>query len=82
MIFPIININGTSERELLEDYDNAFVALEDAIKAVLAIEFNARDYGRNWEKALEQREKEIKLLDEIKENMRDHILAIIEQRRK
>jgi hypothetical protein len=51
---PVIHLNGTSPKDLLEGYRNACAAVRDAMDAIAKIEFNARDYypvEGSWEKA-------------------------------
>lgn len=44
MILPTIHSNGTSARMLAEGYSAARIAVEDALVALAAVEFNGRDY--------------------------------------
>jgi hypothetical protein len=41
---PTIHLNGTGRKMLTEGYQNAYVAVQAAIRAFNEIEFNARDY--------------------------------------
>ena len=44
MIFPTIHSNGTSPEMLRRGYEDARLAVGAAIRAMHAMEFNARDY--------------------------------------
>lgn len=44
MILPTIHTNGTSPEMLRRGYEDARLAVEAAIRAMHAIEFNGRDY--------------------------------------
>ena len=43
-ITPTIHMNGTSAKMLLNDYENAYYAVDAAIESLAKVEFNARDY--------------------------------------
>jgi len=44
LVLPLIHSNGTSPDELYRDYRAAMDACRAAVKALEAVEFNARDY--------------------------------------
>ena len=60
VILPTIHINGTSAKSLTEDYAQARRAVQEAVNALRAVDFNARDYYVQgpgaWTAAVQQRE--------------------------
>lgn len=44
MMFPTVHLNGTSVENLIEGYEEAYTAVDDAIKVVCMNAPNARDY--------------------------------------
>ena len=69
MIYPIINLNGSSAQELAEQYHKACVACEDAIQ-VMAVTFpHGRDYQTaprdHYLMARVEHEERIKMLTEV-----------------
>jgi len=71
-ILPIVHLNGTLRESLCLDYDNARIAVDDAIKAITNIEFNARDYARgDWNSAVAERKQIFQKLEEV----RDYLMA-------
>jgi hypothetical protein len=55
---PTIHRNGTSGKSLCEQYYQARIAVQQALKKLEQIDFNARDYyvqsEAAWQKAIEQ----------------------------
>jgi hypothetical protein len=60
LILPSIHLNGTSAKSLTEDYTQARRAVQQAINALQAVDFNARDYyvqgPAAWTEAARQRQ--------------------------
>jgi hypothetical protein len=76
-ILPIVHINGTSRETLCADYDNARVAIDDAVRAIQNIEFNARDYARGeWPKAVAERGDIYEKLAEVREFLMTHAVHL------
>ncbi len=71
----LANLNGTSRTALLEDYDNARIAVESAASVLSKIEFNARDYQVNgdWYKACDERLVIHTKLHEVREFLLAHM---------
>lgn len=44
IMIPIIHLNGTSKKDLVDQYENAIQALEEALQVVLKSAPNGRDY--------------------------------------
>jgi len=44
LTLPTIHLNGTGRKMLNDDYFNAYLKLQEAIRAFRSIEFHARDY--------------------------------------
>ena len=44
MLIPTIHRNGTSRNALLEQYENAYRKLTEALEALQSVDVNARDY--------------------------------------
>ena len=66
---PIIHSNGTGARDLTEGYLNSAHKVAEAIAALRAIEFNARDYypvAGAWDKALAEQTARVVKLHEVK----------------
>jgi hypothetical protein len=81
-ILPTIHMNGTPAKMLLDGYENAYYAIDDAIEKLSAIEFNARDYyvkDGEWEKAIKQREQNFRNLHDLKIQMQDILISISQQ---
>jgi hypothetical protein len=59
LILPTIHSNGSSAKSLTEDYTQARRAVQEAINALQAVDFNARDYyvqgPATWTEAVRQR---------------------------
>lgn len=66
MIYPQININGTSRQSLIEQYANAHYALEKAIDEIQKnVEVNGRDYQIRPEEYKLAREQHIEILQSL-----------------
>lgn len=71
-ILPIIHMNGTSAKTLLEDYREAMNAVQAAKEALQKVEFNARDYYPEpglWDKALQERREMFEKLTGVYEDL-------------
>jgi hypothetical protein len=79
MIFPTVHLNGTGRDTLSDGYSEAGVAVERAIKALAAVEFNSRDYyvqpAGAWEQARAEMEARFTALRQV----RADLLAIYER---
>jgi hypothetical protein len=80
---PVVNINGTSAKNLLEEYRAAGHALRTAIEAVSAMTVHGRDFqtapeGLYQKARAEQVERLRKLQDVLKEVEAMH-MAVYEQ---
>lgn len=70
---PMVHLNGTSRRELTEQYENAARAVRDALKAVGESAPNGRDYYLQGTLPQAQREHESRItrlasvLDELEQ---------------
>lgn len=83
-VLPIIHMNGTGAKTLLEDYRNAMDAVQNAAETIGTIEFNARDYypvDGLWEKALAERRAMRESLQGIHENLQAIAIHCMEQGR-
>lgn len=80
---PTIHLNGTGYERLLNDYQTAYNALQEAISAFKLIEFHSRDYyvkdSGAWSSALEQRTEQREALGKVNDYLLEHIMAIIKQ---
>ena len=57
IIAPLIHSNGSNKESLRQDYHQAYLNLQESIKAFRYIDFNGRDYPLNFEKANEDRKE-------------------------
>ena len=74
---PTIHTNGTSRAELIKGYEDAYYAIDKAISALQAVEFNARDYyiqGPDaWPRARNARALHIDFMSRAKEYAAEHL---------
>ena len=77
-ILPTIHSNGSSAQSLTEDYSHARRAVQDAMIALKAVDFNARDYyvqGPNaWTEAVKQRHDLYQHLSDVFNALHEHEL--------
>lgn len=77
---PVVHLNGTGRRTLIEDYENASSAVLSAIDSVANIEFNARDYyvaePGAWEVARDQRTAILLKLREVQHYLDAHLVHL------
>lgn len=80
MEFPTIHLNGTSKRELLEQYTEASHAVDAALDALYKAGPNGRDYYVQSASALYKAQDEhyarIKKLREVKQELDDIALHV------
>lgn len=75
LITPFVNMNGTSPKQLVEGYREAYTALREAIKKLLEVYPHGRDYQQTPEQvafypiAQRQHDERLKKLREIEEDM-------------
>lgn len=77
---PTVHLNGTGRKMLQDNYMAAYGALENAIEAFAAVEFNARDYyvqeDGAYIKAREERNKMFAHLERVNEYLVAHLEAV------
>ena len=76
-ILPTIHLNGSSAQSLTEDYSHARRAVQDAMTALKAVDFNARDYYVHsnpaaWMLAVLQREEIYQHLSDAFNALHEH----------
>lgn len=74
MIIPAIHINGTGRLALAEQYAQAALAIDDAIKALIEAAPHARDYYIQqdpdaFRKAVAEQESRVARLREVREEL-------------
>lgn len=79
---PLVHLNGTRKKTLLDGYDQAADKLHDFIEAWGGIEFNARDYYPNgpeaWTAARDARDemnRHIRAVREYLDAHREHLYS-------
>jgi hypothetical protein len=77
-ILPTIHLNGSSAQSLTDDYSHARRAVQEAITALMSVDFNSRDYyvqGPNaWTEAVRQREEIYQHLSDVFDALHEHEL--------
>ena len=85
LTLPLVHLNGTAIKTLMEDYDAADDALREFIKAWAKIEFNSRDYyplgNHAWSEASDVRVEMNKKIREIKEYIDAHLAHLYDQKK-
>jgi hypothetical protein len=80
LTLPSIHLNGTSRATLSEGYGTAYRALQDAIRAFNAIEFNCRDYyvqpADAWARATTQRDVMRSHLRSVQQYLVAHLMHL------
>jgi hypothetical protein len=80
---PTVHMNGTSKKELLEQYKNAFTAVTTAVTELCKSSPHARDYytqkGDQYPVARKQHESRLKRLNSVAAELESIAVAIIEQ---
>jgi hypothetical protein len=80
LTLPTVHLNGTSRATLSEGYGAAYRALQDAIRAFNAIEFNCRDYyvqpAGAWAAAVSEREAAASHLRAVQQYLEAHLIHL------
>lgn len=76
MTLPIVNMNGTSAKDLFDGYWAAMDAVRDASAALGTVEFNARDYycspdPEAWSKAKDERQAMFAALEKVRSELQE-----------
>jgi len=82
MIRPILNINGSSAFDLIDQRRNAMDALLEAIDALKQLTPNARDYPGQYDRCINDREthfERLAALHTLREELLDEALHIQQQ---
>ena len=82
MIKPIININGSSAFDLIDQRRNAMDALLEAIDALKQLTPNGRDYPGHYDRCIADRETHfdrLSALHAMREELLDEALHIQQQ---
>jgi phosphoribosylformylglycinamidine (FGAM) synthase-like enzyme len=81
MSAPIITISGTPRDTLMDEYNNAMIAVDAAIAAVSDITINRRDYliGGSFNDAVTAQQDRIAQLEAIKTGLLEICLEIMDQ---
>jgi hypothetical protein len=82
MIKPIININGSSAFDLIDQRRNAMDALLEAIDALKQLTPNGRDYPGHYDRCIADRETHfdrLSALHAMREELLDEALHIKQQ---
>jgi len=84
MIRPILNINGSSAFDLIDQRRNAMDALLEAIDALKQLTPNGRDYPGQYDRCINDREthfERLAALHTLREELLDEALYIQQQGR-
>jgi hypothetical protein len=80
LTLPTIHLNGTSRATLSEGYGAAYRALQQAIRAFNAIEFNCRDYyvqpAGAWTAAVTERDAAASHLRSVQQYLEAHLIHL------
>lgn len=80
---PTVYMNGTSHKQLTQDYEDAYYALKTFTKAFGHIEFNARDYYMQgteaWNAAVDARIEMNEKIRDLMKYVEDHLESLAEQ---
>lgn len=80
LTFPTVHLNGTGRKMLAEGYYNAYVTVQNAIRAFNEIEFNARDYYVQpegaWPKARTERDCAAAHLLQVRDYLEAHLIHL------
>jgi hypothetical protein len=82
MIRPILNINGSSAFDLIDQRRNAMDALLEAIDALKQLTPNGRDYPGQYDRCINDREthfERLAALHTLREELLDEALYIQQQ---
>ena len=84
MIRPVININGTSAFDLIDQRRNAMDLLLEAIDALKHVAPNGRDYPGHYDRCIADRETHfdrLAALHALREELLDEALYLQQQER-
>jgi hypothetical protein len=84
MIRPILNINGSSAFDLIDQRRNAMDALLEAIDALKQLTPNGRDYPGHYDRCIADRETHfdrLAALHALREELLDEALYLQQQER-
>ena len=80
---PVVHLNGSSKRLLLEGYNETLVEINKAIEKFLLIECHGRDYypisNSAYSRASAERAKNYKKLLDVKEYLSKHVESLENQ---
>jgi hypothetical protein len=82
MIRPILNINGSSALDLIDQRRNAIDHLMDAIEALKQVTPNSRDYPGQYDRCLDDRDTHfdrLAALHTLREELLDEAIHIQQQ---
>jgi hypothetical protein len=84
MILPIVNINGTSREELVEQRREVYQALRVVLEKLRAMSPNGRDFqtdatGAQFKAARHQHECRVKLIQSLREELGQEAIALQNQ---
>lgn len=84
-ILPIVNNNGTSRNELIQQRRNVVHKIDDALYELRQMYPHGRDYqtdktGEVYPKAREQHERRLKVLTELQNELKDEALALYQDK--
>lgn len=82
LIVPILNMNGTSREELVDQRRNVFDALGEAHRLLAEASPHGRDYqhdpsGEMFKAATKQHRRRRLLIEALRDELRDEVLAIM-----
>lgn len=81
MIFPTVNLNGTSRQSLFDQYYGALQAVQAAIVALMAIEVHGRDYPNHTEPWSVARKEHVTRIAQLR-RVEDDLQAVCEHLQK
>ena len=76
LVLPTVHVNGSAAKSLMQDYTLARRAIQGAITALRAVDFNSRDYyvqgPAAWPAAVQQRQNVYEHLSAAFDAVREH----------
>lgn len=82
-VYPMVHMNGTGKRMLMNDYKKALKDCKHAIDSLREVEFHERDYyvisPSAFESAKRERIEMFKRLEEVKTYIEQHIVNVYRQ---
>lgn len=84
MILPIVNNNGTSRDELVNQRREVYQALSEVLEKMRAMSPNGRDYqtdptGAQFKAARVVHEARVKLIQSLRDSMEEEAIALQKQ---